>query len=432
MTTIQYLSENPEKVTAAALLAAFLFRLVRSNAELIVSRAASLLFESRSFSGEALAAIQIYFRNHAEYQSVSKWPMGIFGGRVRLKKDNSWRFCFMIGGNSERGLILYKGMPIWRKVGMETGMFASPSAVFMNIRGAVDWDKILAASASNSDDAQKASESKFCIKRFGSSSRSNRTEKDPPDSKEALSTLEQFIKLGGASITYPADDIGPLASADPIGNLALTKEMESVINDAQFWMKNKEWYLQRGIKWRKARALYGKPGTGKTSLVRALAQQLGIPIHIFELSNLEPDTLQQCWEASSLVQPRIVLFEDFDRVFHGDKNMIANNGLTLSDLLNIIDGVDEANGLFIFITANDHTKLDPALVRPGRLYPLVEIKPPDYNGRYKIAFRVTKNHEMASKIAAVDGRTGAEVQQEAEEMAIKDLWQEVDNERAAE
>ncbi|MBL4898276.1 MAG: AAA family ATPase [Colwellia sp.] len=106
--------------------------------------------------------------------------------------------------------------------------------------------------------------------------------------------------------------------------------------------------------------LHGLPGTGKTSLVKAIASkfELGISVITFN-PKMTDDDLHQCFE---MVGPnQICLFEDFDRLFNGETNE-ASNCISLSAILNLLDGV-ETNDSIVIITANHHRNFDPAIRR---------------------------------------------------------------------
>lgn len=158
------------------------------------------------------------------------------------------------------------------------------------------------------------------------------------------------------------------------------------------------WYASRGIPLRRGYLFHGPPGTGKSSLSFALAGVFGLDIYVISL--LEP-TLTE----SDLLQlfnnlPRrcIVLLEDidtaglvreeeiddrkseneYDKISTSElpkgrrrgpriDNAESQTGISLSGLLNAIDGVASHEGRVLVMTTNHPDKLDPALIRPGRV-----------------------------------------------------------------
>lgn len=139
------------------------------------------------------------------------------------------------------------------------------------------------------------------------------------------------------------------------------------------------WYLDNGIPYRRGYLLYGPPGCGKTSFVKALSNQVGLSLYIINLSSSEMDD-QKLLEMIHSCTRSIILFEDIDSVFSSieDDNFKVPeevnkrrkkvvNHITFSGLLNALDGVYAQEGNLIFMTTNHKEKLDPALIRPGRI-----------------------------------------------------------------
>lgn len=126
-------------------------------------------------------------------------------------------------------------------------------------------------------------------------------------------------------------------------------------------------YVTRGIPWRRGYLLHGAPGTGKTSLVRALASELGLDLCIVNLtsSRLGDDGLATLM--ASAPPQAILLMEDIDAIFVGREKADAAPGLSFSGLLNAIDGVYAQEGRILVMTTNHKERLDPALIRPGRI-----------------------------------------------------------------
>lgn len=113
-------------------------------------------------------------------------------------------------------------------------------------------------------------------------------------------------------------------------------------------------------------------GTGKSSLVEAIAGECGLPIYVVPLGGSMTDDVLQ--DMISDVQPGgVLLLEDIDAVAP-DRDADAR-GVTLSGLLNALDGLRAAEGVLVFMTTNHPERLDPALVRPGRVDVRLELGP---------------------------------------------------------
>ncbi|KAJ6534162.1 hypothetical protein B0H19DRAFT_1241383 [Mycena capillaripes] len=174
--------------------------------------------------------------------------------------------------------------------------------------------------------------------------------------------------------------------------------VDGLVRDAQEFLATEDWYVEAGIPHRRGYLLYGPPGTGKTSTIYALAGALNLEIYSLSLASsfVDDSFLQRA--ASSIPQHALFLIEDIDcafanrddedeedalRVmngtggrgeggaFRGGRGRVssdpARSAVTLSGLLNVIDGVGSEDGKLFFATTNYIDRLDPALLRPGRI-----------------------------------------------------------------
>ncbi len=163
------------------------------------------------------------------------------------------------------------------------------------------------------------------------------------------------------------------------------------------FMHHPEWYQARGIPYSLGILLHGIPGAGKTSTIKAIARDT--KRHIFNLS-LRPYTTQKQLTHlffnenvavvgddgvrqmyRSPVSQRVYVIEDIDCLTdvvyqRTEESRVETNGdaITLSFLLNLLDGVLETPGRILIITTNHPEKLDRALVRPGRIDVNIEFK----------------------------------------------------------
>ena len=147
---------------------------------------------------------------------------------------------------------------------------------------------------------------------------------------------------------------------------------ERIVDDVQDFLGTGQWYHDRGIPYRRGYLLYGPPGTGKSSFIQALAGELDYDIAILNLSErgLTDDRLNHLL---TIVPNRtLVLLEDVDAAFANRRVQTDSDGyrganVTFSGLLNALDGVASAEERVLFLTTNHVDRLDPALVRPGRV-----------------------------------------------------------------
>jgi mitochondrial chaperone BCS1 len=166
------------------------------------------------------------------------------------------------------------------------------------------------------------------------------------------------------------------------------------VSDINEFLQAARWYSNRGIPYRRGYLFHGKPGTGKTSLSFALAGVFGLEIYCLSLSEITLTEEDLILLFTALPQRCIVLLEDVDaagisrpepekkggkskskkkkskstqKSSDGPNPNKLTNAITISGLLNAIDGVATAEGRVLIMTTNYPDKLDSALTRPGRI-----------------------------------------------------------------
>jgi hypothetical protein len=252
-----------------------------------------------------------------------------------------------------------------------------------------------------------------------------------PGDNSAYQTIKNSLPVIG----WKRDDIGQLKKPEPLAHLALSKECEQALEEIRRWRKSEEWYKERQIPHKKGILLYGKPGCGKSSIAKAIAMDLNMPIMIFDLSNMSNNDFQDKWDNVKNNAPCMVLLEDIDSIFDGRKNIVhEEGGLSFDCLLNCIDGVESADGILIVATTNNIEKIDIALgkpngdgisTRPGRIDRALELTAPDAAGRMKIAKRILGDNSEYLEIVVAQGShdTGAQFQERCSRLALKLFWE---------
>ncbi|PPQ68406.1 hypothetical protein CVT26_006077 [Gymnopilus dilepis] len=202
----------------------------------------------------------------------------------------------------------------------------------------------------------------------------------------------------------------------PLNSIVLDPGIKDLlIEDARDFLASKSWYAARGIPFRRGYLLYGAPGSGKTSIIHSLAGELGLDVYIVSLSRSLLDDAALSELISELPGEQIILqpierqyslspsercialMEDIDAAFSQtlkrnldeedaatksskeEKGKAQGQGqatsrVSLSGLLNALDGVGAQEGRILFATTNKYSSLDPALCRPGRMDIHVQFK----------------------------------------------------------
>lgn len=196
---------------------------------------------------------------------------------------------------------------------------------------------------------------------------------------------EKVVKLYNRECPYDDDDDGGggggmwgsinLEHPSTFDTLAMDPELKQMIlDDLDRFLRRKEFYRRVGKAWKRGYLLYGPPGTGKSSLIAAMANYLRFDIYDLELTSIYSNSdLRRI--LLSTTNRSILVIEDVDcSVEMKDRqndgaSVGSNTKLTLSGILNFIDGLWSSCGdeRIIVFTTNHKERIDPALLRPGRM-----------------------------------------------------------------
>jgi SpoVK/Ycf46/Vps4 family AAA+-type ATPase len=146
----------------------------------------------------------------------------------------------------------------------------------------------------------------------------------------------------------------------------LKKDIKNLVEN---FLSSKDFYIQNKIPWKRGILLFGKPGNGKSSLIKTLISEYNFkPVTIPAGAN--DDTVREAFAYAEQQSPSLLFVEDLDSLFE--------KGVDISTFLNLMDGISAKNGLFVVATANDVKKLKTNITqRPSRFDRKFEIPLPN-------------------------------------------------------
>lgn len=226
--------------------------------------------------------------------------------------------------------------------------------------------------------------------------------------------IEGQISRSTRYLDFAPDELGEPRPSNPFEFLGYPPEGRAVIAAVEWWFAAEREYRSRGVPWRMGVALTGPPGTGKTSMARAIAQKLGLPIYAVELATMTDVELIAAWQRAKNNSPSVVLIEDVDTVFYGRQVVEGGpDGLSFGCLLNCLSGAEGADGVLVFVTTNCPETLDSALgapdpetgrsTRPGRIDQVVHLGPLDAAGRTLVASKILAGFPADAAWAEAEG-----------------------------
>lgn len=157
----------------------------------------------------------------------------------------------------------------------------------------------------------------------------------------------------------------------PIESIIMAENSHlDLIEDAKKFRSAKKRYSELGVPWHRGYLLSGPPGNGKSSLILAVASALSSDVNFLQLSTVRSDS-DLAYLISDIHDNSILVIEDIDCAFVERE---GTEKISLSGLLNALDGLCAKDGQIVFMTTNYPEKLDSALKRPGRVDYTLEVK----------------------------------------------------------
>lgn len=187
----------------------------------------------------------------------------------------------------------------------------------------------------------------------------------------------------GKTIVYSARGmewapLGDPRKKRPLDSVILDEGIkDSVVGDVKDFLSRQQWYVDRGIPYRRGYLLFGPPGSGKSSFIQSLAGELDFGVAMINLSEMGMTDDKLAYLLTKLPKRTLLLLEDADAAFTNRRQRDADGysgaSVTFSGLLNALDGIAAGEERLAFLTTNHIDRLDPALIRPGRVDMMMRI-----------------------------------------------------------
>lgn len=229
-------------------------------------------------------------------------------------------------------------------------------------------------------------------------------------------------------------------------DVAGLEEEKGELKEIVDFLKRPEKYTKMGARVPKGVLLYGKPGTGKTLIAKAIAGEADVPFismsgseFIEMFAGLGASRVRKLFEKARKLAPCIVFIDEIDAIGSrrtSNSGAETENNQTLNQLLVEMDGFGTEETIIVLAATNRPEMLDKALLRPGRFDRQITIPNPDLKGRLEILKIHSKDKKLSDDVnlesIAEDtaGFTGAELENilnEAAIVATKNKHDEIEN-----